>query len=61
MIAKHEIEKTLTTEKVHTDKLCCLQESFKYPHKLDKKHNTIARRSIADFIIAVEKEMDLEG
>ena len=37
MIAKHEIEEILAKEKVHEDELCCLQESFKCLHKLDKK------------------------
>ena len=61
VIAKHEIEEILAKEKVREDELCCLQESFKYLHKLDKKNNTIAWGSIADFIIAVAKEMDPEG
>ena len=61
LIAKHEIERILAKEKVHADELCCLQESFKYLHKLDERHNTIAWRSIADFIIAVENDMDPEG
>ncbi len=60
-IAKHEIEKIVSTETVHSDEFCCLQESVKYLHKFDKSHNTIAWRSIADFIIAVEKEKDPEG
>ena len=59
--AKHEIEKIVSTETVHSDEFCCLQESVKYLHKFDKSHNTIAWRSIADFVIAVEKEMDPEG